>query len=98
MTFVGKLFVLVNLMFSLILAAGAFVVYSSGIDWSEPKGKLVPVKAEIGELTKQLQLADASWGAVRTELLDREDQRRGDRAFYAQQLSELFTSKDPVSV
>jgi hypothetical protein len=105
MTFLGKLVVLVNLVFSAGLAIAAFAAYSSGIDWStnkgdkdRPAGKLVAVQAEIAELTKQLQLADSSWRDARAELRQTEDRRRADRTFYQTELHNLFVSKDPINI
>jgi hypothetical protein len=102
MTFIGKLFVMLNLGLSLAMATAAFAAYSSGIDWSDkkgaagqPDGKLVAVKAEITELGQQLALVDQSWRAIRSELLDREQYRLATRDFYAAQLREVYTgSKD----
>ncbi len=103
MTFIGKLFVLVNLALSLILATAAFGVYSSSIDWSDNKGKsgqpdgrLVAVKAEIAELGKLLNQAEADWQEVRNELLQREQARRASRDVYADQLAALYQGKAAV--
>lgn len=98
MTFIGKLFVMLNLGLSLIMATAAFAAYSSGIDWSDkkgasgqPDGKLVAVKADIAEVEKQLRLADDSWRTIRAELLDREQYRLTERGRYAAHLREVYT-------
>jgi len=106
MTFLGKLFLFLNLALSLALATFAFGVYSSGIDWSDnpakgaqQPGKLVARKNEVNELSKnQLPLANQSWKAARTELWTREDQRRVERAWYATELSKLYPNKEGVVV
>lgn len=103
MTFLGKLFVALNLGLSLIMATAAFAAYASSVDWSErkgtagqPDGKLVAVKAELNELGQQLSLADQTWREIRRELLDREQYRLTVRAFYGAQLREVYTARGGI--
>jgi hypothetical protein len=100
MTFIGKLFLMLNLGLSLVMATAAFAAYSSGIDWSDkkgsggqPDGKLVAVKAELGELEKQLRLADDTWRVTRAELIDREQYRLVMRDGYARELQAVYAGK-----
>ncbi|MFO0880323.1 MAG: hypothetical protein U0840_23510 [Gemmataceae bacterium] len=103
MTFIGKLFVLVNLALSLVMAVTAFTTYSAGLDWSNfkgdkdrPPGKLTAVVAEIAELGKQLALADETLRGTQVDLQTREDQRRVDRDLYVRELRDLISGKGPV--
>lgn len=106
MTFIGKLFVLVNLAMSLMLATLAFIAYSAGIDWSnnaakagQDPGKIVPRKSQMDDLLKaQLPLAEQNWRSARKDLWEREDVRRTDREWYAKQLREVEEGKGPLQV
>jgi len=103
MTLLGKLFVMLNLALSLMLGATAFGVFSNGIDFSDtpakgsmPPGKLAPVKAELDETLKQIPVVEGSWQTARADLLAREDKRRGERDWYAQQLRKVVTEKGAI--
>lgn len=105
MTYLGKVFALLNLGLSLLLATAAFSTYTTGVDWSDtaakgnqPAGKLAPLKAELTEISKQLGIAEANWKIARAELWRREDQRRADRVWYAEKLRALYVGKGPVEV
>jgi hypothetical protein len=105
MTFLGKLFVLVNVTLSAVLAFLAFGVYSGSIDWSDnpakagqPPGKIVAKKAEITELGQQLKLADDTRKMARAVVFSREEQRRGDREWYSRHLRDLYTGKGQVKI
>jgi hypothetical protein len=101
MTFIGKLFLCVNLVLSLAMATAGFAAFSSGVDWSDnaakgaqPAGKLVAKKAEVADLGKQLALAFDSWKVAGDVLTTREDERRVERVWYTAELAKLFEPKN----
>jgi hypothetical protein len=55
MTFIGKLFVIVNVTLSLVLAGLAFALYMTGIDWSDNPAKGAKPEGETLVLRKQLE-------------------------------------------
>ncbi len=75
MTFIGKLFVMINLAISLLMAVTAFGLYASGIDWTDraakegqPEGKMQGLRKEIDDVVARLSLAEGSWKAARQEV------------------------------
>ena len=77
MTFIGKLFVMINLAISLLMAVTAFGLYVSGIDWTDraakegqPEGKMQTLRKGIDEVLARLPLAENSWKAARQEVRD----------------------------
>jgi len=93
MTLVGKLFVLFNLVLSLMMATVAFGLYATGIDWSnnkakagQPGGKLSDVEEEIKQLQQALYVAESGYRSNRIPVFKREDTRRSDHEWYAAQL------------
>jgi len=93
MTFLGKLFVMINAGFSLVLAFWALGLYFTGIDWgydvAEPgkKGGLIDEKQkEINALRKEQVGAAGGWKAARPPLWKAEEDRRKARAYYVKEL------------
>ena len=76
MTFIGKLFVMINLAISLLMAATAFGLYVSGIDWTDnaakegqPEGKMKALRKDIDDIRLvRLAIAEGSWKANRQEV------------------------------
>ena len=75
MTFIGKLFVMINLAISLLMAATAFGLYVSGIDWTDraakegqAEGKLLSLRKGIDDVLARLPLAENSLKAARQEV------------------------------
>jgi hypothetical protein len=99
MTLLGKILVLVNVLFSFVLFSWALAVYTNRIDWSAnpPKeGKPAGVLKGRQDLVKAhydaLNLADARWRAARNgpdALLAQEKRRVDDSAWYAVELRSL---------
>jgi hypothetical protein len=94
MTFVGKLFVMVNVALSLCWAVAAFGLYVTSMDWGYERGKagtpggiLKEKTDEIKRLQAQQFSVEEGWREARVELRRREDVRRGDRSFYAEQFA-----------
>jgi len=105
MTFIGKLFVMINLTVSLLMAAVAFGLYVGGIDWTDkpakegqPEGKLLPLRKEIDDILVRLPIAETSWSAARAEVQSREDVRRIERDWADKEMAKLLTGKDQVYV
>jgi len=103
MTFIGKLFVMINLAISLLMAVAAFGLYAGGIDWtdraaqgSQPAGKMLVLRKEIDEVMVQLPIAETSWLSARTTLLNTEDVRRKGRAEFDKEMARATTGKDEV--
>lgn len=109
MTFVGKLFVMVNLAFSMIMATVAFALYSSNVDYSpeskrdaQPKApvRVTQLRAEIDNVTATVPAVQGSWRAARFAnakdyrgLLVLEAQRQKDRSEYRKLLLALREGK-----
>src|ERR1019366_6927576 len=75
MTFIGKLFVMINLALSLLMAGTAFGLYVSAIDLTDrpakdgqPEGKLLTLRKGIDDVLARLPLAEGSWKAARQEV------------------------------
>ena len=105
MTFIGKLFVMINLAISLLMAVTAFGLYASGIDWTDraakdgqPEGKLQGLRKEIDDVVARLKLAEGSWKSARADLRAREDVRRIERAWSDGEMAKLAGGKGPVQV
>lgn len=96
MTFIGKLFVMLNLALSLVMGTIAFGVYAGGLDFSsnpakgsQPPGLLVAKINDIKEQQTQQPIVEGSWRGGRTELFTREDTRRDDSVWYGEELRKL---------
>ena len=103
MTFIGKLFVMINLAISLLMAATAFGLYASGIDWTDraakdgqPEGKLQGLRKEIDDVVARLKLAEGSWKSARADMRTREDVRRIERAWSDGEMAKLAGGKEKV--
>jgi hypothetical protein len=98
MTFVGKVFVMVNVALSLFFAFFAFGVYSSSIDWGydaakpgQAGGILKELQKEIDQLKSMQGPVESSWRKARAELRVREERRSLDRGFYTAEFDFLRT-------
>jgi hypothetical protein len=98
MTFLGKLFVMVNVALSLTLAFVAFGLYANSVDWGydpakpgQPGGVLKEKQDEIKQLQPVQYPAENTWRQARQKLLASEQYRRDDRAFYAAEFEHLRT-------
>ena len=105
MTFIGKLFVMINLTISLLMAVTAFGLYVAGIDWSDkagkdgqPAGKMLGVRKDIEDVLARLPVAEGSWKSNRAELFSREDVRRTERLWSDTEMAKLVGGKGPVSM
>jgi hypothetical protein len=103
MTFIGKLFVMINLALSLLMAATAFGLFVSGIDWTDkagkdgqPGGKLLTLRKDIDEVLARLPVAEKSWKAARADLFAREDLRRTERLWTDAEMAKLTGGKEQV--
>jgi hypothetical protein len=99
MTLFGKILVVVNLVFSLVLFGWAFGVYTQRIDWSNKKGTKGP--EDRGELAKRQETYNELWRALdpaekRQKLAagtlgNLEGERNVDRPLHKQRLEQLRT-------
>ena len=103
MTFIGKLFVMINLALSLLMAATAFGLFVSGIDWTEkagkdgqPGGKSLAIQADIKGVLERLPVAERSWKAARADVFAREDLRRTERLWTDAEMAKLAGGKEQV--
>jgi hypothetical protein len=92
----GKVLVLVNVGFSLLLAAVAGVLAYNRVDWTnspakegQPEGELVKRAQRLKEYQASVKPAEAAWRAARAELPVKEDRLRKDREWYAAELERL---------
>jgi hypothetical protein len=112
MTLLGKILLLFNLAFSVLLAGWAFTVYADRIDWTKKKGKAsefgpaaqsgeFAVRDErLKELQKNLGSAQVRWRVARANLRDEEARRVADRIWSENEMKHLTKTatpdKDPV--
>jgi hypothetical protein len=104
MTFIGKLLVMINLAISLLMAATAFGLYVSGIDWTDkaakdgqPEGKMQSLRKDIDNVLARLKVAEPSWNKARIDLFAREELRRNERLFSDTEMAKLAGGKEQVS-
>lgn len=90
MTFLGKVFVMVNLVISLMMATVAMGLYASNIDRSDKKGGDTPAVAQrktaLKEATDSIAPVEQGWSEANAELTRREGNRQEDQAWYAAEL------------
>ena len=103
MTFIGKLFVMINLAISLLMAATAFGLYVNGVDWTDKgakegqaEGKMLALRKSIDDVIARLPLAENSWKAARADVRTREDIRRTERTWSDAEMAKLAGGKDVV--
>jgi hypothetical protein len=102
MTFLGKLFVMVNVAVSLFMAFAAFGLYANTVDWGydaakpgQAGGVIKEKQAEIKEFTTMQGPVENAWKQARTTLADAEQARRDDKAFFASELNHLTSVAQP---
>ncbi|MHB1426232.1 MAG: hypothetical protein ACYC3I_23960 [Gemmataceae bacterium] len=95
MTLFGKLLVIFNLAFAVLLAAFSYSIYVNGVDWTDSKSKGPPpvptgqfaIRAvKIDELWKGLPPAQADWARERARLLREETSLADDRGWYDKEI------------
>jgi hypothetical protein len=103
MTALGKLLVLFNLAFSLLLAAWAFGVYSNRIDFSDKKatadqtaGEFQKRDEELKDLYPRVAPAEYAWRTARADIQAQEARRLDDRAWYLAELAHVRTKATPA--
>ena len=103
MTFLGKLFVMINLAISLLMAVTAFGLFAGGVDWtdraaqgSQPAGKMLALRKDIEEVIAQLSIAEKSWLTARATVLSAEDVRRKAHAEFDKEIAKATLGKDEV--
>ena len=102
MTLIGKVLVFLNLVFSLLMLAWAWVLYSNRVDWSsaapkgdQPGGELAARKAELQQLQTDLGPAESGWREARARLATAEGRLVPDRLWYLDELEYLRTGATP---
>jgi hypothetical protein len=94
-TTMGKVLVLINVAFSLMMATIALGLYNSNLDYDhsqkdvagKPPAGVTALKTEIESLQKtSVPAVQASWSAALSTLLKREEERRAYRKHYDDQL------------
>ena len=105
MTFIGKLFLMLNLAISLLMAVMAFGLYVGGIDWTDraakegqSAGKLKALQTEINDIAARLPVAEASWKAARADVVARENLRRDERFYTDAEMAKLTAGKVRVQM
>src|SRR5829696_4617070 len=93
MTFLGKIFVMVNLVISLMMATVGVGLYASSIDWSErpakgsaPAGVAALRKAALKEAMDGIDPVAEGWRVANEVIMDREEKRQGDQKWFAAEL------------
>jgi hypothetical protein len=106
MTFVGKLFVMVNLAFSVMMAGAALGLYTTGLDYgpetkkdTTPKepARITALRTQINDAISTIPAVQGSWRTSRAQLLRDEEQRTKNRQFYDVQLA-LLRRPPPATV
>jgi hypothetical protein len=99
----GKLLVIVNVVFSLMLAGIALAIYSNRIDWPGVASKdqrqpntYPPKKAELENMQKSSAIGIARYDEAKGELEDLEKRRPEHNAKFASDLQPLEVNNGPV--
>jgi hypothetical protein len=101
MTMLGKILVVLNFGFSLLLAIWSFTLYVNRIDWSdkpgksdgsEPPGELARANEDLKRAWSGVRPAEASWRSAATELAQAERERALDRVWFGQQKQHALTA------
>jgi hypothetical protein len=99
MTLFGKILVMFNLACALFLAAWAFSIYATGVDWAANKSKGAPsvpigqyaIRADkITELWKGLEPAQTDWQIGRARLAKEEMHLAADRIWYDKEIRHVL--------
>src|SRR5438445_12658796 len=109
MTFIGKLFVFLNLVMSIVFAGFAVGIYTNRIDWpgrtggDTPAGVFQRKQDEAKQLKEGVERAQARWERVHNNLLALEDERPNQRRsrafakqFYAAELKKARDGPGPI--
>jgi hypothetical protein len=93
MTLFGKIFVVLNLTISLLMAAIGVGLYTSGIDWTEksakasqPAGLTAQRKAELKEAMDSVGPVEKGYDDANEELMKREEDRQADQKWFARDI------------
>src|SRR5262245_59314683 len=93
MTFFGKIFVVVNLTISLLMAAIGMGLYTSSVDWTEkaakgsqPAGLTAQRKAELKEALDSVGPVEKGYEDANEDLMKREEDRQADQKWIAAEL------------
>jgi hypothetical protein len=97
MTFLGKLLLMINLAFSLVMGVAAFGLWANNLDYGpeakgksqQPPAKVTATAKEITELVATRGAVEGSWRSARAELLKSQAQRQAELVWYANQLKVL---------
>src|SRR3954464_4114030 len=102
MTFIGKLFLMLNVALSLAMMAAGMGLYATRTDWTEapakagaPPGVLVRKKAELKDAMDAIPPAENSFKKALGDLETLERQRHVDREFYSKWLEHARTLATP---
>jgi hypothetical protein len=103
MTFAGKLFVLVNLAFSAMMAVAALGLYTTGLDYGpeakkdatpKPPARVTALQKDITDVIATIPAVQGSWRETRTSLLTLEVQREKNRKAYDEEMALLKRGPD----
>ena len=96
MTLLGKLLVVFNLAFGLLLATWAFNFYANGVDWTDradkdaPPGQLAIRAAKLTELWKGAAPAQTEWLSERGNVSKTENRLVAERVWYDKEIRYVF--------
>jgi hypothetical protein len=107
MTFLGKLFVMVNVGISFLMAFVAFGLFATGLDYDseskakpgQPPARITALANEITGVVSTIPAVENGWREARNDLLRREEQRREDHVWYDKEMAfarTKATAADPV--
>jgi energy-coupling factor transporter ATP-binding protein EcfA2 len=95
MTLFGKVLVLLNLVFSFLLAGWSFALYANRIDWANTKeGEYTVRDTELKALWQGVRPAEASWRSARARIEAQEAQRITERRWYVAQMEHARSQAD----
>jgi len=102
MTFIGKLFVMLNVAISLMMLTAAVGLFSTRTDWSDqsakqgaPAGEMVRRKAAIKELQDTITPAEGTWRTAYGDLFKQETVRYDSRKFFSDKLDHNRSKATP---
>ncbi len=101
MTFIGKLFVMVNVAVSLMLMVAGLGLFATRVDWTDapakggaPAGVMSAKKAALKDVTETIRPAEATWSASYGELFVQEKNRATNRQFFSDRLADVRGDPD----
>src|SRR5262245_55446132 len=103
MTFIGKLFVMVNVAVSLMLMVAGLGLYATRVDWTDGPAKggaaagvMFTKKAALKDTQETIRPAEVTWSTSYGYLFTQEKNRYANRQFFSDVLAHNRTKANPA--